>query len=85
MAYASMSMAQSTLFFDDLENGSSKWVLNEGTGDNRWILNDIYTGYPGYIADTPPQPAGVTNRPHSNYLHIYSYYMDSSNTYITCI
>lgn len=46
MAYA--SMAQTTLFFDDLENGSSKWVLN-----------DIYTGYPGYIADTPPQPAGV--------------------------
>ncbi len=62
--------AQTSIFSDDFESGSSNWILNTGSGDNQWVVNNSYTGYNPVIADTPDQPSGVTGSPQSNYLHI---------------
>lgn len=59
----------------------ANWSLNTtdsnstGTGENRWIINDIYLGVvgPPAIPNTPNQPAGFTGSPRSNYLHITSF------------
>lgn len=63
------SYAQTTLFQDDFENPGVNWSYN-GTGDNGWVTNNIYTGLIGLINDTPNQPGGITNSPQSTYLHI---------------
>ncbi len=52
-------------------------------GENQWIINNNYTGGSGTftclsfpfswsIANTPSQPAGITNNPSSKYLHTIS-------------
>lgn len=72
MAYSTISLAQETLFSDNFESGSSKWTLNGGSGDNMWILNNVFTGVTGIIPNTPSQPVGIQNAPNSYYMHIYS-------------
>lgn len=65
---------QTTLFEDDFEAGATNWTLNGGTGDNQWIVNNVYvSGLAPIIGDTPNQPVGITNGPNSSYLHIYSF------------
>lgn len=66
------SFAQTTLFSDDFESGSGQWTLNaSGSGGNEWVVNNVYLGgLFGLIADTPNQPAGITNNPQSTYLHV---------------
>lgn len=65
VACSFISFGQTTLFQDDFESGTSNWNFN-GSGDNAWIVNNIYSGG-GWVTDTPPQPGGNTN-----YLHIMS-------------
>lgn len=57
--------AQTTLFQDDFESGTSNWNFN-GSGDNAWTVNNSYTGWSPFIVDTPNQPGGTN----TNYLHI---------------
>lgn len=64
------AQAQVTLFQDNFESGTGSWTLNGGTGNNQWMANNEYTGYPGFIDDTPTQPGSFTNGPMSTYLHI---------------
>ncbi|MFZ9029120.1 MAG: T9SS type A sorting domain-containing protein [Crocinitomicaceae bacterium] len=59
------SFGQTTLFQDDFESGTSNWSFN-GSGDNAWIVNNVYSGG-GFVTDTPNQPGGNTN-----YMHIMS-------------
>jgi hypothetical protein len=69
------SFAQTTLFSDDFESGSTEWTLNGGSGTNQWIVNQNYlasTASFGLIPDTPNEPGGIVNSPNSNYLHIYN-------------
>ena len=64
--------SQTTLFSDNFESGSSNWTFS-GTGDNAWIVNNVYiSGWDPFILNTPSQPAGITNSPQSYYLHIMS-------------
>jgi hypothetical protein len=60
-----ISFGQTTLFQDDFESGTSNWSFN-GSGDNAWIVNNVYSGG-GFVTDTPNQPGGNTN-----YMHIMS-------------
>lgn len=65
--------AQTTLFQDNFEAGAGNWTLNGGTGDNQWIVNNVFeSGFTPMIPNTPPQPAGITNGPNSSFLHIYN-------------
>lgn len=65
--------AQTTLFSDNFETGSSsQWTLNGGSGSNQWIVNNSYTGYASIIINTPNQPGGITGGPNSYYLHIHN-------------
>ena len=66
--------AQTTLFQDNFESGSGNWTLNGGTGNNQWVVNSEYVDNSGFnfVADTPDEPAAVTNSPNSAYLHIYN-------------
>lgn len=64
------AQAQTTLFQDNFESGGGNWSLNGGTGDNIWIVNNVYTGFAPFLPDTPTQPGGITNAPTSNYLHV---------------
>lgn len=65
--------AQTTLFQDNFEAGGGNWTLNGGTGDNQWIVNNVFaSGFTPFIQDTPNQPGAVTNGPNSSYLHIYN-------------
>ena len=65
--------SQTTLFQDNFESGAGNWTLNGGTGDNQWIVNNVFaSGFTPFIMDTPGQPGAVTNSPNSAYLHIYS-------------
>lgn len=57
--------SQTTLFTDDFESGSGNWSFN-GSGDNSWIVNNVYYGG-GFVTDTPNQPSGQTY-----YMHIMS-------------
>lgn len=66
----SIAFSQTTLFQDDFSSGGGNWTLS-GTGDNSWVVNSAYTGYPGLIPDTPNQPGGIANGPQSSYLHIH--------------
>ena len=54
------SFGQTTLFQDDFESGTSNWSFN-GSGDNAWTVNNVYTGLSPLIVDTPNQPSGNTN------------------------
>lgn len=58
------SFGQTTLFQDDFESGTSNWSFN-GSGDNAWVVNNIYAGFAPFIVDTPNQPTANTN-----YMHI---------------
>jgi PKD repeat protein len=69
------------LFFDDFESGGGNWSLNSsqpslGTtvgNENNWVINNAYVGGGFFSAPTVPnQPAGISNGPNSNYLHIMS-------------
>lgn len=62
--------SQTIIFQDNFENGSSSWQLNGGTGGNNWIVNNVYTGFSGFIPDTPAQPSSFTGGTNSTYLHI---------------
>ncbi len=66
--------SQTTLFQDNFESGAGNWTLNGGTGNNQWVLNSEYVDNSGFnlVPDTPDEPGGVTNGPHSAYLHIYN-------------
>jgi len=67
------SFSQTTLFQDNFESGGSNWTVNGGTGDNQWIVNNVFTGDDfGIVDPTPDQPAAVTAGPNSYYLHIYN-------------
>lgn len=62
--------AQTTIFQDNFEAGGGNWTLNGGFGDNAWSVDNNYTGFSPWVADTPPQPGAITNSPNSIYLHI---------------
>jgi len=71
--------AQTIIYKQTFNSGSaSDWTLNtadEGgttaSGDNEWVINNIYTG--GTLTGaTPNQPAAIVGAPNSYYLHIYS-------------
>ncbi|WP_343635566.1 T9SS type A sorting domain-containing protein [Fluviicola sp.] len=66
--------SQTTLFQDNFEAGGGNWTLNGGSGLNQWVINSEYVDNSGFglVADTPDEPAGVTNGPNSAYLHIYN-------------
>lgn len=64
------SFAQTTIFEDNFEAGGGNWTLNGGFGDNAWSVDNNYTGYSPFVADTPSQPGAITNSPFSTYLHI---------------
>ena len=80
------SAAQTSLFVDDFNGGSSNWILNStdlnsSSNKNQWIVNNNYTGanfpntcYQG-AHNTPAtivsQPSGISNA-NGNYLHIIS-------------
>ncbi len=64
------SHAQTTLFQDNFEAGTGNWTLNGGAGNNQWLWNNEYAGYPGLIGDTPNQPGTFTGGVNSSYLHI---------------
>ncbi len=57
--------AQTTLLSDDFESGLGNWTFG-GVSDNNWIVNNSYTGFSGFILDTPFQPGNLQ----TNYLHI---------------
>lgn len=80
--------AQTSLFSEDFESGgSTNFSLNStdmggtATGENPWIINNIYAGgsgsfmclgfpIPFTVPAAPQQPAGITNNPTSFHLHI---------------
>ncbi len=66
-----ISFGQTTIYNQDFNTGISDFVLT-GSNANTWIVNSEYVGFPGFIDDTPTQPAGITAGPNSNYLHIYN-------------
>lgn len=57
--------AQTTLFQDDFESGIGSWTIG-GSGDNSWVVNNVYTGLNPIIVNTPNQPGNLT----TNYMHI---------------
>src|SRR5688572_12718179 len=79
-------LSQTVIHSEDFESGSPNILLNTLdvggilTGENPWIVNDIYAGGPGvipcipplalFVPPTPLQPAGITNFPNSTYLHV---------------
>lgn len=70
------AQAQTVLFTETFNSGSSNWSLNTsdvgsvpGTSGNYWVVNNAYTSLFG---NTPTQPAAITGAPTSNYLHIRS-------------
>ncbi|HNR86293.1 MAG TPA: T9SS type A sorting domain-containing protein [Taishania sp.] len=69
---AQLTFGQETLFQDNFESGSSNWTLNTGSAANQWIVNNSYTGFSGFINNTPNQPSGINGAPTSNYLHIHN-------------
>ncbi len=75
-------LGQQTIWTENFENNpTASWTLNTtslsstGTaGENLWVINNEYNGptTPIVIPNTPNQPAGFTNAPQSQYLHITS-------------
>lgn len=65
LSFAFLTNAQTTLFQDDFESGTSNWNFN-GSGDNAWTVNNVYAGFLTLIPDTPNQPGGTN----TNYMHI---------------
>lgn len=83
LLYGAMLLAfpaiSQTLFQEDFESGSGNWTLNGGSGDNQWIVNNIYAADDfGVTAVTPDQPAAISGGPQSSYLHIHNTTMCSS-------
>ncbi len=68
--FISQTFAQTTLFQDNFETGSSQWTLNTGSGTNNWVVNNAYLGFSGLIPDTPNQPGTFVNGPQSLYMHV---------------
>jgi hypothetical protein len=68
--------SQTTLFQDNFEaSTNSNWTLNNGIGDNQWVMNNIFAGdgFGGLIiVPTPNQPAAFTGGINSKYLHIHN-------------
>lgn len=68
--------SQITLFQDNFEaTTNSNWTLNNGIGDNQWIINNIFVGdgLGGIIiVPTPNQPATFNGGTNSMYLHIHN-------------
>ncbi len=67
--------SQTTLFEDNFESTNNNWTLNSGTGDNQWVINNIFAGdaFGGLIiVPTPAQPSSFSGGINSNYLHIYN-------------
>lgn len=68
--------SQTTLFQDNFETATnSNWSLNNGIGDNQWVINNIFAGdgFGGLIiVPTPNQPATFTGGTNSKYLHIHN-------------
>lgn len=48
--FISQTFAQTTLFQDNFETGSSQWTLNTGSGTNNWVVNNAYLGFSGLIS-----------------------------------
>jgi Secretion system C-terminal sorting domain len=72
------SNAQTVLYSNDFEAGFANWTINGGIGENQWIFNSAFDGFPILgVADTPDQPAGNIGGINSNYLHI------TNNTFCT--
>ncbi len=74
--FSQCSFAQTTIFSETFNSGSSNWTLNTsdagstaGTSGNYWVVNSSYTSLFG---STPSQPAAITGSPNSAYLHIRS-------------
>ncbi len=74
--FSQCSFAQTTIFSETFNSGSSNWTLNTsdagstaGTSGNYWVVNSSYTSLFG---TTPSQPAAITGSPNSAYLHIRS-------------
>ena len=67
-----------TLYRETFNSGASAWTLNNGTGNNQWVVNNVYAGGPcslfGFplftIPNVPNQPIAITGFPTSQYLHI---------------
>lgn len=67
-----------TLYRETFNNGATAWTLNNGTGNNQWVVNNVYAGGPctlfGFplftIPNVPNQPIAITGWPTSQYLHI---------------
>lgn len=67
------SYAQVTLFQDDFESGAGNWMLNGGTGNNQWTVNNTYIGDDfGIVNDTPDEPGTFNGGVNSYYMHIYN-------------
>ena len=64
--------AQTTIFTENFEGNGHAFTLNTGTGGNQWIVNNIYTGYPPFVPNTPAQPGTFTGGTNSKYLHIHN-------------
>ncbi len=68
--------SQTILFQDNFENTTNtNWTLNNGVGDNQWVINNVFAGdgFGGIIiVPTPNQPSSFTGGSNSKYLHIYN-------------
>jgi hypothetical protein len=76
LASAMSLNSQTTIFQDNFESAvNSNWTLNNGVGDNQWVMNNIFAGdaFGGLIiVPTPNQPATFTGGINSKYLHIHN-------------
>lgn len=74
VVYNSSLNAQTTIYENDFNLGvASGWSLNaSGTGDNQWVVNAEYLGFPGLVDNTPVQPGVIASSPNSSYLHIHN-------------
>lgn len=84
--FALNGRSQTVLHSEDFESGSPGILLNTLdlggilTGENPWVVNDIYLGgldvipcvppLALFVPPTPLQPPGITNFPNSTYLHV---------------
>jgi hypothetical protein len=72
-AYSLNAFAQTTIFSENFEGNSHAFTLNSsGTGDNQWIVNNLYTGYAPFVPNTPNQPGTFTGGTNSKYMHIHN-------------
>ena len=94
---AFFATSQTTLYSEDFESGNSFSLNTADLGAsntyNTWLMNNTYAGGSGTfvcmgfpfsftVVNTPTQPAGITNSPSSNYMHITAQAAVSSG--ITC-